>query len=817
MKIFFLNILFPFLFLNVAFAQIEVSGFITNFKNEPIPFVSVYINNTTKGVSANADGFYKISLAKNETSLKFKAMGFKALDKSIDQQSIDLVINVKLVEESFTLQDVEIKATVEDPAYAIIRNAIKNRSKHLNEIDSYSVDVYTKGLQKIITAPKKFLGRDVRKTLNLDANRQGILYLSESRSKFAFKRPKQIHEEMISSKVAGNSAAFSINKASDLLVNFYNNLLLDGSGLSSRSFISPIAENAMFYYRYKLLGKSVENEITINKVEVIPRRGNDPVFRGIIYIADGSWHITGTNLNLTDAAGINFVDTLNISQQFTKTENTYLPVDTKFQFNGKVLGFKFEGYFVGIFSNYNLNPNFPKNYFTAEVLKVNKYVNKKDSLYWMNNRPIPLTEEEKIEYKKKDSIAILKQSKPYLDSLEQTNNQFGIGKFILRGYVLNNRYYKRKFAYDSFLTSVFYNTVEGLALKYGVTYTKDMGDKKNFTIRPEMRYGFKSHLFVANLKTSYDYDPTKRASVGMSLGSDIADLNKFGSNSLRSNTINSLLFETNLSKFYKKEFININTTREIADGLQANLQVDYNINYTLKNNTNFTFRDIDDKVFTSNNPFTPTEEAPLFPTYRSFSLTASLNYTIGQKYITRPDGKFYQESKYPRFTVTYKKGIKNIFSSDIDYNFVSIEVYQEKIKMGLFGYSSFVLGAGNFVDKQSIYYPDSKHFWGNSSTLFPPNLRRFRYLDFYLYATQSQYFEGHFEHNFAGFVTNKIPLLRKLKLEEFAGINYLSTPEKKNYTEYYFGLQRLVLSISYGWAYDGNKKVEQGFRIAYGF
>lgn len=817
MKKIFLSLFFVITALNSLFAQqYQVSGKITDNKGEIIPFASVYIKNTTHGVSANVDGLYKLALDKGNYTLVYKAIGYKATEKTI-AVSDNITLNTTLAEESYTLNNVVIRANAEDPAYAIIRQAIANRKKHLNEVDEYSSDVYIKGLQKLVGAPKKFLGRDIQKTLDLDTNRKGILYLSESQSKFSFKRPGKVKEEMVSSKVSGRSNSFSFNKASDLIINFYENLLLEGSGLSSRSFVSPIADNALFYYKYKLLGTSEENGVTINKIEVMPRRTNDPVFRGIIYIADDSWRLMGTNLYLTQDAGINLIDTLNISQQFIKVENVYMPSSIKFQFNGSVFKFKFEGYFVGVYSNFNIHPNFPKNYFTAEILKVTKAVNKKDSLYWANNRPIPLTDEERYDYKRKDSIALRKESKPYLDSLERENNKFGLVKLALTGYSINDRYNKRYFYFDPLMRSVLYNTVEGVALKYGITYRKQLEDRKFYSIRPEVRYGFSNRIFTANLSGNYYYDPLKRASVSASFGSEIADLNRYGSMSLLTNSINTLLFERNLSKFYKKEFANVATTRELADGLQASVAVEYTRNHTLENTNSFKIRDVKNREFTSNNPFTPDSETPLFPTYNSFNVSATLSYTIGQKYITRPDGKFYEDSKYPRFQLGYRKGIKNVLGSDVDYDLVSLEVYQERISAGLLGFSSFVLGAGKFLNNTAVFYPDSKHFRGNNSTIFPPNLRKFRYLDFYIYSTDKQYFEAHFEHNFAGFMTNKIPLLRKLKLEELVGINYLTQPQKRNYTEYYFGLQRLGFGVSYGYAYDGNKKVEEGFRISYGF
>jgi len=799
-----------------AVAQYQISGKITESNGDPVPFASIYVKNTSKGVSANADGVYQLTTEKETITLIFKAIGFKTIERSLNITT-NTIVNQVLAVESYTLNSVTIRSDAEDPAYEIIRKAVKNRKKHLNEVHAFTTDVYIKGLQKLVGAPKKFFGYDVQKTLELDTNRKGILYLSESQSAFSFQRPNKIKEEMVSSKVSGRNNAFSYNKASDMIINFYENSVLEGSGLTSRSFVSPIADNALFYYRYKLLGDSHENGVTLHKIEVTPRRKNDPAFKGVVYIADDSWRLMGTNLFLTKSSGINFVDTLNISQEFNKVESTYLPSNMKFQFKGNVMGFKFEGYYVSIYNNYNIHPNFPKHYFTAEILKITKAVNKKDSLYWMNNRPIPLTEEEKEDYHKKDSIALLKTTKPYLDSLEKANNKFGLGKFIFTGHNFNNRYNKRYIHLDGLLGSVSFNTVEGVSLKYGVTFTKTLEEQRSFSIRPQVRYGFSNQVFTANVSGSYLYDRLKRASITGAFGSSIDDLNSYGTMSARSNSVNTLLFETNLVKLYKKEFASISTTRELADGLQASVSVNYAKNYTLQNTNTFTLRDLKNKSFTSNNPFTPTSETPLFPTYSSFTINASLAYTIGQKYITTPYAKRYEESRFPRFLLNYRKGIKGIFDSDVDYDLLNFEVYQERIRAGLLGYMSFVVGAGKFLNNTAVSYPDRKHFRGNSSTVFPPNLRKFRYLDFYQYSTDRYYAELHFEHNFAGFMTNKIPLLRKLKLEEIVGLNYLTQPDKKNYKEFYFGVERLGFGVSYGYAYDGNKKVNEGFRITHGF
>ncbi|MET0572423.1 MAG: DUF5686 and carboxypeptidase regulatory-like domain-containing protein, partial [Pedobacter agri] len=461
-----------------AFAQhYTVSGTIKDTGGQPVPFASVYVKNTTTGTSANVDGKYALKLEKGEYLLSYRAVGYKQQDQSV-KLSGNITQNINLSSESYTLDNVTIKANAEDPAFEIIRKAIKQRKVHLNEVNAFSCDVYIKGVQRLKGAPKKFFGQDIQKVLELDTNRRGIIYLSESQSKFSFRRPNDIHEEMISSKVAGRNNAFSFNKASDLIINFYDNYLLENT-LSARGFISPIADNAMFYYKYKLVGESKENGEIVHKIQVIPRRENDPVFRGYIYIIDESWRIYNTDVYLTENSGINFIDTLNINQQFTKVKDIYMPTNINFQFAGNVLGFKIAGYFVGIYSNYNLEPKFPKDFFSGEILKVTEMVNKKDSTYWTNNRPIPLTADEQINYVKKDSVAKLKESKYYLDSLEKENNKFSIGKLLLRGYSKNDRYDKKYLSFDPILRSVFYNTVEGFAIKYGVTYRKDFENRRS--------------------------------------------------------------------------------------------------------------------------------------------------------------------------------------------------------------------------------------------------------------------------------------------------------------------------------------------------
>ncbi|RYE23356.1 MAG: carboxypeptidase-like regulatory domain-containing protein, partial [Sphingobacteriaceae bacterium] len=677
--------------------------------------------------------------------------------------------DVVLDKEIYQLKEVSISGSGEDPAFAIIRKAIRKRKQYLTELKAYSCDVYIKGVQKLISAPKKILGRDVQKVLQLDSNRKGIIYLSESESHFNYEEPGKIKEVMVSSKIAGRNNAFSFNRASDLQLSFYQNLIAI-EGLTNRGFISPIADNALFYYRYKLLGTDIINGQTVDKIQVIPRRQFDPVFRGNIYIVDGQWRIYSVDLHLTKESQINFVDTLNLSQQYIPvSKNIWKPAFVQFGFKGKVLGFQFDGYFIGIYSNYNTDPKFPKNYFNGEIMKITKEVNKKDSLYWNQNRPVPLTAEETYNYKFRDDTAGRKQSKPYLDSVEKANNHFKILPFLIAGFTKNDRFNHTSLSFPALYKQIHYNTVEGFTVNLKATYTKSDEYRRAFSVTPNIRYGFANKLLSANVTTSYRYDPVNQGFIFGKFGSDVLDLNNLGTQTLLVNSINTILYNRNFLKLYRSDAAMIGTQREVGRGILLNGNIEY-ANHRQLYNTAMLDKINQDNQLTSNNPLNPAAETQLFPTYQSLTLRASALLTFDQQYTTRPDGRFYEPSKYPQVRLNYRKAF-GILGSDENYDFGAISVFKNHIRTGLFGYSSFSVSAGKFFNTKEIYYPDYKHFRGNQSTTFNPEIGSFHFLEFYSYSNNSNYLEGHIEQNFSGFLFNKVPFLRQFKLEEIAGAN----------------------------------------------
>lgn len=820
-----------FLFISVAFIvkargqQFALSGRVVDEQNKPVAFVSIYIRNSTYGTTTNEDGVYQLKLTNGNYRIMYRFVGYKEQVQNVTINNADQLINIKLEKEVYQPRAITQRARrgQDTSATNIMRKVIDKRKYYLNEVDSYSCSVYIKGVQKLVDAPKSMMNSAVANVLSLDSNGKGVLYQSEMLSNFISARPNKIKEETVAQRMAGITPAFSYSKASDLQANFYNNVFAV-QGLSSRGFVSPIASYAFSYYNYKLVGTTVSNGKTISKIELLPKHKHDPVFRGHIYVVEGDWRLYGVDLMLTDEANsLNLVDTMRISQQYVPIrDSTWMPSAIEYDYKGNVLGFKFEGYYIGLYNNYKFDLNIPEDYFTGEVLHIDTAANLKPTAYWNNQRPVPLTRYESIDSKKRDSILAIQSTNAYLDSVQRSNNQLSILPYLVFGHTIVHRNAKDTIYIHPFRESFFYNTVEGFGTNLRVRYSKTFDDFSSYSISPAVRYGFGNKLFSANIRSSYTYDLFNAGMFTFDVGSDILDLNNVATRSLFFNTLSTLLSERNFVKYYRSKFANFGWQREVANGIRLNVGLGYSDRTQLFNTSYYTIFNNKNRDFTSNNPLAPetapaTDRSILFPQHQALTLNVSARFTFDQPFITRPTGRVFLQSRYPVLTVNYRKAISGVFGSDANYDFASITATQDRIRVGLSGYSSFKLAAGTFLSKKTLYFPDYYHFIGNQGTTFDPtDVGSFHFLPFYTYSANNAFLEAHYQHNFSGSFLRRIPFVRKFKLEEIVGANYLTTKGNKNYSEFYVGIQRLIFRVDYGISFAGNQRYLQGFRIFYG-
>ncbi|MEQ1677734.1 MAG: DUF5686 family protein, partial [Chitinophagaceae bacterium] len=349
----------------ITYAQ-KIKGVITDTAGKPLPYASVFIKENNKGTNANNEGKYSLKPEPGTYTLVCQYVGYQKEEKKITIGNGELQVDFKLTLQGMTLGEVVIK-NGEDPAYQIIRNTIKKRTYHQQQLDKFQCEVYTKGQMRVRNYPPKFMGKKVDFE-DGDTSKQKMLYLSETVSKYYVDRPNKVKVEVVSSKVSGQSDGYGL-AAPDFLP-FYNNNVFIGNSLNPRGFISPISDNALNYYKYKLEGSFVEDGKEINRIKVIPKRKFEPLFSGYINIVEDDWRIHSLQLLLTKSSQMEVVDSLRIEQLYRPLNKDVWYVSSQVIYPAiKVFGFDVYGSFVNIYSAFDINPPFDKNTFNNTVIK----------------------------------------------------------------------------------------------------------------------------------------------------------------------------------------------------------------------------------------------------------------------------------------------------------------------------------------------------------------------------------------------------------------------------------------------------------------
>ena len=349
-----------------------LSGKVIESSGQVLPFTSIYKKGTSIGTTSNIDGTYQFTLPAGEHTITFQYIGFESKDITITMTKDDMELDVTL--EPYTKSITEIVITAgEDPAYRIIRKAIRRRIFYKDQVKRFQCNSYMKGTQHVQNIPSEIMGRSLSFIRErLDSTGSGIIYLSESLSTI-YVDGKKKKEIMNSSKVSGNDNGFSFNSGAALYdISFYENYF----DLNDAKVLSPIANNALAAYKYKLLSSfNDKDDRLVHQIEVIPKNTDDALFSGIIYIADKDWAIYGTDLFTTGKAlNISLLDTLRVKQTHIQLENDVWRVFSQhISFNLKILFIKTQGEFVGVYSQYDIEPDFPPGFFNAETFKVEDF------------------------------------------------------------------------------------------------------------------------------------------------------------------------------------------------------------------------------------------------------------------------------------------------------------------------------------------------------------------------------------------------------------------------------------------------------------
>lgn len=788
-----------------------IKGTITDNLGKPLPYASISIKGSKKGTTSNNDGRYQLDVAPGTFVIACNFIGYNQQERQVTvAKGEGLLVDFSLTAMQVELNEVVVKAGAEDPAYEIMRNAIAKRKAHLAETMNVQAMVYMKGLIRTLKLPKSVLGQKVEINYDIfDSSGKGIIYFSESLTKYTKRKDGTFKEDVVSAKVSGNSSGFGFNSPNDLDVNFYeNNIALQG--MNSRGFVSPLHDNAFHFYRFRFMGSFYENGREINKIKVIPKRLYEPLFAGgYIQIIEKSWRIHSVQLTLNKASQIEVVDSLEITQEmFPADKDIWVPRYTRIQANFGLLGFKAAADFASVFSDYILEEK-STNFWKDKIFKsIDTSANRKTVAYWDSIRPIPLSDEEARDYVKKDALEKKMKDPRYLDSLDRMSNKVGPLGLLLQGESFINRKKKTVVSISPLLTNIQYNTVEqwSFCFEPSIRSWKDTGA---YTLSPRIRYNTGLNRFYAdvvfNKRIGKGYN--KRWNLDVSGGRYMFQINPDNPIGPLNNTLATLLYTTNFMKVFEKSYGSIAARKTIAPGLSMGLRAAFEERRPLDNtDTSYKWRQFRNRRFTSNYP----EELPEgnFKLHQAFLTTLSFRYQPGVKFIQYPDRKIPVSSDAPVFNLVLTKAWSGILGSDERFGKWRLTV-TDRMNMRLGGVLNYNLGAGGFVNNEKVQLPDYQHFMGNQTIVASPFIRSFQLAPYYANSTaEGIYANGHVEWHLNGLLTNKIPLFRRTNIGLVTGANAFYVDTKRNYSELFIGLENILkfLRVDFVWGYDGNAK-----------
>ncbi|WP_461642230.1 DUF5686 and carboxypeptidase regulatory-like domain-containing protein [Labilibaculum euxinus] len=857
----------------------QITGTISDTDGNAIPFANIYIKTLATGTTSNIDGQYQLDLPNGEWELEYRYLGFKTKNVKVSINNKDVEMNVALAPQTYQLKEVKVLASGEDPAYYVMRKAIAMGDYYTKQVSEYNNTVYLKGSGKITSVPRLF-----KKKLAEEGITENKTFVTENISKIHFELPDKIEEEVISVRSSGlgeqtNPMQFitanlydtkddgfisPLDKTAFSVYKFQLESVFEDQGrMINRIKVTPKRKGKDLFRGFLNIAENFWNIHSADLQLNLPMTDvhmhqlyapvNESVWMPVSFDFDVNFKGMGFGMNMIYVASIkDYQITLNpdLDHDYLKQQELALKQEAESirevtnQQDSKVLSVKEKkrkNEIQNLLEKDDMNNSEMRKLYRLmekenqekraekvkepleikiEKLKIAKDAKDKDSLYWTQMRPIPLSEDEKISFTKKDSIEIVRNTPEYKDSVRQENRKFKF-KHVLFGKTYQ---YKEEnssltvsglFAFDK----ISYNTVQGFTFNAPFRYTKKDTIGHYFDLSPDFTYAFSRKHLDYSLSSRYRYNGMKRAWIGFKGGSKAVDFNEESGINPMLNMMTSLYYKDNHLKLYDKNYVNIWHETDLANGLNLHTELEYANRKQLYNTNKFYFTGPKDNAYTPNIPAGVNPE--LIRDNKALTFIAQLEYTPRNRYTIKKGVKsMVNYHSQPTFSMLYKQGISDVIDSETDYSLLEVSVKQA-FDIGFNDRLNYSARAGSFLTNKQTFFADYRHFNTSKPVLmFANKWDTFRLLDYYQHSTTEDYLEAHLQYTSDRFLLKRLPILNNsMVIQERLFANYLTHADKKNYWEVGYGLSQifLLLDVEVVWSFDGKHHQDTGIKLKLNF
>ena len=750
----------------------NIQGVVTDsLTNEPIPYLSVFYEGKGVGSITDNDGNYKVETRKGWNKLTFSAVGYVTKVVNIIP-GVTKNLNVRMRPDDIMLDEVVVKPKREkysrknNPAVELMKKVIAHKKNNkLSENDYYQYNKYQKITMSLNDVTPEMLEKGMYKKMPFlkdqielcEETNKFILPISvdETASQKIYRKHPKSEKTLI--KGMSSTGVNELFATGDMLstvlkdvftdVNIYDNDIR----LLQYPFISPISSSdAISFYKFYIMDTTFVDKDKCFHLTFVPNNSQDFGFTGHLYVlADSSYTVKKCTMNLPKKSGVNFVDNMDIIQEFEQLPNGEWVLKTDDMIVEMTLMKIMQGFQIRRTTRYSdyAFDELPQQLFKrkgAEIKEADAMMRGDD--FWNQYRPVPLTQTE-------SSMDML------VKRLEQMPG-FKYVIFVLKAFIENfvetgTKDNPSKVDIGPVNTMISNNYIDGLRLRMSAQTTANLNPHLFF--KGYYAYGFKDHRSKYMGEVEYSFNKKEYLP------------REFPKNSITFSYQYDVMSPTD--KFLKTDkdnvFVSFKTSTVDQMSYVRNIALKY------ENETQFGLKTTVEVKNSKDEPtgglayITNDDQKTLIPEIQTMEASLAFRYAPGETFVNTKQRRIPVSFDAPVFTLSHTAGFKGVLGGEYNYNLTEIGLYKR------FWFSSwgkidmFVKGGAqwNKVPFPLLIMPAANL----SYILQRETFNLINNMEF----LNDRYASLDVSWDLNGKIFNRIPLLKKLKWREAIGFKML--------------------------------------------
>lgn len=750
----------------------NIQGVVTDsLTNEPIPYLSVFYEGKGVGSITDNDGNYKVETRKGWNKLTFSAVGYVTKVVNIIP-GVTKNLNVRMRPDDIMLDEVVVKPKREkysrknNPAVELMKKVIAHKKNNkLSENDYYQYNKYQKITMSLNDVTPEMLEKGMYKKMPFlkdqielcEETNKFILPISvdETASQKIYRKHPKSEKTII--KGMSSTGVNELFATGDMLstvlkdvftdVNIYDNDIR----LLQYPFISPISSSdAISFYKFYIMDTTFVDKDKCFHLTFVPNNSLDFGFTGHLYVlADSSYTVKKCTMNLPKKSGVNFVDNMDIIQEFEQLPNGEWVLKTDDMIVEMTLMKIMQGFQIRRTTRYSdyAFDELPQQLFKrkgAEIKEADAMMRGDD--FWNQYRPVPLTQTE-------SSMDML------VKRLEQMPG-FKYVIFVLKAFIENfvetgTKEHPSKVDIGPVNTMISNNYIDGLRLRMSAQTTANLNPHLFF--KGYYAYGFKDHRSKYMGEVEYSFNKKEYLP------------REFPKNSITFSYQYDVMSPTD--KFLKTDkdnvFVSFKTSTVDQMSYVRNIALKY------ENETQFGLKTTVEVKHSTDEPtgglayITNDDQKTLVPEIQTMEASLAFRYAPGETFVNTKQRRIPVSFDAPVFTLSHTAGFKGVLGGEYNYNLTEIGLYKR------FWFSSwgkidmFVKGGAqwNKVPFPLLIMPAANL----SYILQRETFNLINNMEF----LNDRYASLDVSWDLNGKIFNRIPLLKKLKWREAIGFKML--------------------------------------------